>query len=95
MLVNTFVILNFNHCSLEWNFSGAQSLNKLENLQKRGLSFLLNDYDRTSEDLLEKSGYPNMNLRRQRTLRIEIYKILNKLNPGYMNDIFKLEKNIS
>ena len=31
-----------------------------------------------------------MNLRRQRTLCIEIYKTFTKLNPGYMNDIFKL-----
>ena len=31
-----------------------------------------------------------MNLRRQRTLFIAIYKTLNKLNPGYMNDTFKL-----
>ena len=31
-----------------------------------------------------------MNLRRQRTLCIEIYKSLNQLNPGYMNEIFKL-----
>ena len=31
-----------------------------------------------------------MNLRRQRTLCIEIYKTLNKPNPGYMNDMFKL-----
>ena len=31
-----------------------------------------------------------MNLRRHRTLCIEICKTLNKLNPGYMNDIFKL-----
>ena len=59
------------------------------NLQKRALCFLLNDYDRTYEDLPEKSVYPNMNLRRQRTLCIEIYKALNKLNSGYMNDIFK------
>ena len=42
-----------------------------------------------------------MNLRRQRTLCKELYKTLNKLNTGYMNDIFKLrnteklEKNIS
>ena len=35
-----------------------------------------------------KSGYPDINLRRQRTLCIKIYKSLNKLNPGYMNDIF-------
>ena len=92
---------NFNYCSLVWNFSSAQSLNKIENLQKRPLRFLLNDYDSTHEDLLEKSSYQNMNLRRWRPLFIEIYKTLNKSNPSYMNDIFKLrntdrlEKNIS
>ena len=78
MLVNTFVKLNFNYCSLVWNFSSAQSLSKIENLQKRALHFLLNDYDSTNEDLLEKSGYPNMNLRRQRILCIEMNKTLNK-----------------
>ena len=31
-----------------------------------------------------------MNLRRQRRLCIEIYNTLNKLNPSYMNDSFKL-----
>ena len=63
---------------------------------EKGLHFLLNDYDSTPEDLLQKSGYPNMNLRRQRTPCIEIYETLNKLSPGYINDIFKLrntEKN--
>ena len=50
----------------------------------------MNDYDNTYEDLLEKSGYGNMNLRKQKTLCIEIYKTLNELNPGYMNDILKL-----
>ena len=90
MPVNTFVKVfsNFNYCSLGWNFSSAQSLNKIENLQKRAVRFLLDDYGSTYEDLLEKSGYPNMNLKRQRTLCIEIYKTLNKLNPGYMNMTF-------
>ena len=91
VLVNTFVMSNFNYCSLVWNFSSAQLLKKeRENLQKRALRFLLNDYESTYEDLLEKSGYPNVNLRRQRTLCIEFDKTLNELNPGYMNDIFKL-----
>ena len=74
VLVNTFVMSNFNYCSQVWNFSSIQSLNKIENLQKRALRFLLNNYDSNYEDLLEKSGYQNMNLRRQRTLCIEIYK---------------------
>ena len=85
---------NFNYCPLVWNFSSAQLLNKIENLKKRVLRLsLLNDYDSTYEDLLEKSGYPNMNLRRQRTLCIEIHKNFCKLNPGYMNDTFKLRRN--
>ena len=83
VLVNTFVMSNFNYCCLAWNFSIAQSLSKIENLQKRALYFLLNDYDNIYEDLLEKSGYPNMNLRRHRTLCIEIYKTLNKQTRLY------------
>ena len=81
---------NFSYCSLVWNFSSVQSLNKIENLRRRTLHFLLNDYDSTYEGLLEKFGYPNMNLTRQRTLWIEIYRTLNKLNTDYMNDSFKL-----
>ena len=45
MLENTFVISNFNYCFLVWNLCRAQFLNKIENLQKRALGFLLNDYD--------------------------------------------------
>ena len=45
VLVDTSVMSNFNYSSLVWNFSSAQSLNKIENLQKRALRFLLNDYD--------------------------------------------------
>ena len=43
-----------------------------------------------NEDLPEKSGLTNMNLKRQRTLCTGIYKTLNKLNPGYMNNFFEL-----
>ena len=34
VLVNTFVMSNFNYCSLVWNFYSAQSLNIIENVQK-------------------------------------------------------------
>ena len=76
---------NFSYCTLGWNLSSAQLLNKIENLQNRALCFLLNNYDSTYEDLLEKSGYPNMNL----NLNLNL-KFLNESTPGYMNDIFKL-----
>ena len=67
MLVNTFVMSNL-------YFYSTQFLNETETLQKTVLHFLLNDYDNDYKDLLFKSDYPNINLRRTKALCIEIYK---------------------
>ena len=72
-------------------FSSTQPLNKIENLQKRALRFLNNDFEASYEDLLSKGGKSKMNIRRLRTLCVESYKTLNDLNPGFMNNIFKLK----
>ena len=82
---------NFNYCSLVRSLANIQSLNKIENLQKRTLYFLLKNYGSSHKDLLLKSGCPNMNLRRQRTIFKEMYKTLNKLNTGYINDICQIQ----
>ena len=87
---NTFVMSNFNYRSLVWKLSSSQLLSEMESLQKRALRFLLDGHDSTYEDLLEKSGRPNMNLKRQITRCIEIYQTLIELNPRCMNGIFKL-----
>ena len=39
-----------------------RSLNKIENLQKRALRFVLDDHTSSYELLLEKSGKPTMSL---------------------------------
>ena len=56
--------------------------------------FLLNDYVSSSEQLLEKSGKCNMNIRRLRFHCIEIYKALNNLNPSFMKEIFEMRNEI-
>ena len=74
-------------------FSSTQSLNKIENLQKRASRFLYDDFEASYEDLLSKGGNSKMNVRRSRTLCVEIYKTLNDLNPSFINNIFKLKIN--
>ena len=74
-------------------FSSTQSINNIEKLQKRALSFLYDDFEASYEDLLSKRGKSTMNVRRLRTLCVEIYKTLNDLNPSFMNNIFKLKLN--
>ena len=75
--LNSFIYSNFNYCPLVWMLSHKKSLDKIENLHKRALRFLLNDYVGSYEQLSEKSGKCNMKIRRVRLLCIKIYKTLN------------------
>ena len=74
-------------------FSNKKSLNKIESLDKRALRFLLSDYENSYEELLEKLGKCNMNLRQVRFLCVEIYKTFNSLNPDFMKNNFEIKKN--
>ena len=92
VLINSYIISNFNYCPLVWMFSSAKSLSKIENLQKRALRFLYNNYDSPYEELLEKAGRSPMNVYRLRALCTEIYKTINNINPSFMKEIFELKK---
>ena len=92
ILINSYFMANFNYCPLVWMFSNAVSLKKIENLQKQALSFLYKSYNTSYEDLLLKSGFSSMNVKRLRALCIEIFKTLNNLNPSFMKEIFSLRQ---
>ena len=53
---------------------------------------MLNDYEISYKDLLKKSGNPSMNLRRTRSLCIEIYKTIISLYPEFMKNLFIVRK---
>ena len=93
VLINSYIISNFNYCPLVWMFSSTQSLNKIENLQKRALRVLYDDTEASFDNLLSKGRKSKMNVRRLRNLCVEFYKTLNNLNTSFMNDIFKLKIN--
>ena len=68
-------------------------MNKIENIQKRTLRFVLNDYTSNYETLLKKSSKCTMEVRRLRVLALEVFRSINKLNPVYMQSLF--EKNVN
>ena len=72
--------------------SSAKFLNKIENLQKRALGFMLSDYERCSDEVLRLSGSCAINVRLKKGLCVEIYKSLNDLNPSFMWEIFETHK---
>ena len=79
-LLNSFVLSNFNYCTLIWMFASSKFLTKIENLHKRELRFMLDDYASSDKIILEKSGKFSMDVKRKHKLCIEIYKTLNNLN---------------
>ena len=90
VLVNSFILSNFNYCPLVWFVSSAKSWNKIESLQKRALRFLLNDYNSSYQELLTKCGKSTINLRSHRSVCIEMFKTLNDINPSFMKELFQL-----
>ena len=75
-----------------WILSSVKSLNKIENLQKRALRFVLSDYESSYDELLRLCGSCAINVRLKRNLCVEIYKTLNDLNPSLMREIFETLK---
>ena len=91
-LINNYFYSSFNYCPLVWIFSSAKSLNKVESLEKRALRVRYEDYVSSHEELLQKAGKETMKVNRLRSLCTEIYKLINNINPTYMNEILKLRK---
>ena len=90
ILVESFILANFNYCPLVWHFCSKESMNKQEMIQKRALRFMYDDYSSSYEQLLTLANKPTLEVRKLRLLAIEIFKTINYLNPIYMKDIFSL-----
>ena len=88
-LVNSFVLSNSNHCTLARMYASSKPLTKIENLHKRALRIMLDDYSSSYKRILEKSGKFSWALKENK-LSTEIYKTLNNSNPSFMKDIFEL-----
>ena len=93
VLVNSFVLSNFNYYPLVWFVSSSTPLRKIENLHKRALRFLLNDYVSSYEQLLQKSSKASINLTNQSVLCNEVFKTMTDVNPTFMKEI--LERSVS
>ena len=95
-LINSFIYGNFNYCPLVWHFCPTSFMRKIEKIQKRALRFVLDDFSSDYDTLLEKSNTCTMEIKRLRTLALEVFKSLNNLNPPFMKELFEVrQKSVS
>ena len=95
VLLNIFVLSNFNFCPLVWHFCSSKSLKKIEKIQERALRILYNGSTSDYNQLLNKFSKTSMEVKRPRNLALEIFKTLNHLNPECMKETFYKTTNLT
>ena len=95
MLMQTFILSQFNFCPLVWMCHNRGINNKINELHYRALRMVYNDNSSTFAKLLEKDGSYTIHQRNIQYLATEMYKILNNLAPFFLNSIFAKNKNLT
>jgi hypothetical protein len=87
LIYHSFILSNFNYCSLTWHFCNERSTQKMERIQERALRFIYNDYLSPYITLLENSKFPALHVRRLKVMAIEAYKIFHRQGPTLLHDL--------
>ena len=93
IIYNSFIASNFSYCPLAWHFCSVSSTNKLEKVQERALRFINNDYSSSINDLLNSTKLYTqpLHVRRLKQMACEVFKLVNKLSPEYINDLVNIK----
>ena len=88
LLMNSFVISQFNYCPIIWMYCQRQCNNSINGIHERALRIAYNEYISPFESLLEKDDSVTIHQRNILTLALAIFKTENGLNPSFMKNIF-------
>ena len=88
LLYNSFILSQFNYCSIIWMFCNKTNYKKIEKIQKRGLRIVYNEPQMSLEELLNRDQGLSVHCKHIITLLTEIYKTFAEENPHFMKDIF-------
>ena len=91
VIYNSFIASNFSYCPLAWHFCSAASTNKLEKVQERALRFINNDHTSSLNDLLKSTKTQPLHVCRIKQMACEVFKIINKMSPEYINDLVEIK----
>ena len=90
-IYNSFIVSNFNYCPLAWHFCNAASTSKIERIQERALRFISNDFTSPLKTLLVNSNTVPLHVLRMQKMASEVFKIVNKLSPEYIQDLVSIK----
>ena len=88
-LYHSYILSAFGYCPLIWMFCGKSCNELINRVQRKSLRIIYNDYNSDYDTLLKYGNHHKIHDINNRKLLIEVYKCLNKLNPSFLNGLFK------
>ena len=88
LLMNSFVISQFNYCPLVWMFHNRTLNNRINRIHEKALRIVYSDSSSSFADLLHKDSSVTIHQRNLQSLATELYKIKNDMAPEITQDIF-------
>ena len=92
---------NYNYCPLAWYFCNEANTikkkkkkkkkKKTEKNQERALKFMNDNYSSSLQSLLDVNKAIPLHINRIRLLAYEVFTILNKVAPSYIQDIINIK----
>jgi hypothetical protein len=93
LIFQSFILSHFRYCPLIWHFTKKCKIKTMEKIQERALRFVYKDTSSSYTEMLIKSKRRSLFSERQKTMCIQVYKILNGLSPSYLNDLLESKSN--
>ena len=91
LLVNAYILSPFNYCPFVWMFCGKEGNRLIEQSHCRALRVLLNESDKSYQELLLECNTVALHTRNLLLMVTEVYKSLNRISPEIMLNIFTVK----
>ena len=88
IIMKTFILSQFNYCSLTWMFHRRILNNKINKLHEKALRLVYKKENLTFQDLLELDNSVTVHQKNLQKLATEMYKVKNNLSPLPIQDLF-------
>jgi hypothetical protein len=87
-LCEAFILSSFNYCPLIWMYGCKSNDTLINKVHHRALRAIYSDFSSSFEALLTLNNSVSIHVQNLRILLIEICKIINKVSPCFLWDIF-------
>jgi ribonuclease P/MRP protein subunit RPP40 len=92
VLLNSYVMSQFNYCSNVWMFHGKVVNDRINRIHKRALRAVYNDFSSNYQQLLLKGDHVTIHQKNLKTLATKTFKSVHGYSPKFINAMFTVKK---